>query len=557
MKLNMPCAKVCYLSVTAIVVILFGVLFCIAPPYSDDIWYLLGTYGVDESIDATLIAMRTCVDHWFWDTGRLANLISPPFLALFPRWVFAVLNAVALAMMIGLSRSLAGALRGSLGAWFILGAVTLCLPWLDQMISIIYALNYVWTSALMLATLMFFVRFSSGRGPNSRLGLAGAVVVALLAGWMHEGFSIPFIAGMCAYAVVDRRALRSRPAISVAVSLMIGTVLIFCAPATWFRGLSELSAFSKFGGLSIFKYLLKFDYLYFAMMGLVAAFMCVRKLRPLLFSRGERQAMVAFAVAGATLANIVMLKCHTGDRNFWCIDLMSMIGMVSLAGLLPIKGCRLRAVSRLASVIIALATMASMVAAIVEQRAINRAHDEVMKRYFASSDGNVFFRYEGVKVGYSWGKTTTWLLDTWMNDLFTEYYTGRPFHIVPASLEHFDASKERSVGSDSTCFIYDGNMVCDPVIAIEADDLFYVYVRLRDGSRRKFRVEARPFTAANGHRYVWLKPHNYLTEGIYYGNDPKPKWTRAHFPEIIDERDIVDFRIPESPDIKHRCYSDF
>lgn len=299
MKLNMLCVKVCYLSVTAIVVILFGVLFCIAPPYSDDIWYLLGTYGVDESIDATLIAMRTCVDHWFWDTGRLANLISPPFLALFPRWVFAVLNAVALAMMIGLSRSLAGAPRGSLGAWFILGAVTLCLPWLDQMISIIYALNYVWTSALMLATLMFFVRFSSGRGPNSRLGLAGAVVVALLAGWMHEGFSIPFIAGMCAYAAVDRRALRSRPAISVAVSLMIGTVLIFCAPATWFRGLSELSAFSKFGGLSIFKYLLKFDYLYFAMMGLVAAFMCVRKLRPLLFSRGERQTMVAFAVAGA------------------------------------------------------------------------------------------------------------------------------------------------------------------------------------------------------------------------------------------------------------------
>lgn len=236
---------------------------------------------------------------------------------------------------------------------------------------------------------------------------------------------------------------------------------------------------------------------------------------------------------------------------------MSMIGIVSLAGLLPIKECRLRAVSRLASVLIALATMASMVAAIVEQRAINRAHDEVMKRYFASSDGNVFFRYEGVKVGYSWGKTTTWLLDTWMNDLFTEYYTGRPFHIVPASLEHFDSSKERSVGSDSTCFIYDGYMVSDPVIAIEADDLFYVDVRLRDGSRRKFRVEARPFTAANGHRYVWLKPHNYLTEGIYYGNDPKPKWTRAHFPEIIDERDIVDFRIPESPDIKHRCYSDF
>lgn len=142
--------------------VLVGVLYQVGTPMLDDYWFSMSSEGLDGfrariSWLAEMTSERRMTDNW-----RLANVFGPLFLVVFPRWVFSVLTGLIVFLILRLGCAICRARSGSFRGWLWAAIFILVFPWYDSMVCVMFALNYVWsTAAALLAIWLFFVSRSA------------------------------------------------------------------------------------------------------------------------------------------------------------------------------------------------------------------------------------------------------------------------------------------------------------------------------------------------------------------------------------------------------------
>lgn len=138
------------------------------------------------------------------DNSRLSNVVASAFAAVpFLHFLFPLLTGVVVTLLsYGLCRIGLGRRPGWKAAAVSSGLCLLILPWRDALFAADYSLNYPYAAVLTLSLIAVLLRslrcgFNGGR-------LAAALVLAVFAGWWHEGFAYTTICGGGILTIVRR-----------------------------------------------------------------------------------------------------------------------------------------------------------------------------------------------------------------------------------------------------------------------------------------------------------------------------------------------------------------
>lgn len=214
----------------------------IALPWSDD-WFYLYAYCNDpgvgflrpskEVIETLGDAWESISRHYMLFNSRLANL-TMYLTDLLPQPVTDVINGLMITAMLTLiiiNANGVNGLRSPIKATLTATLMWVIMPWHDNLVSIDFQINYVWSSVFALT---FFYIYQ--RQADTLRGLAwwmAAIFVAVAAGWMHEGFSIPMAAG-CLWLLLRDRSTSRRNRVLLFGALCLGLCLAL-GPGTFDR----------------------------------------------------------------------------------------------------------------------------------------------------------------------------------------------------------------------------------------------------------------------------------------------------------------------------------
>ncbi|MGM9861900.1 MAG: DUF6056 family protein, partial [Muribaculaceae bacterium] len=214
-------------TITAIVGIIFGVLYFLQPDTNDECWYKLSmlSYIKEPSPSAFFESVWDCCKHhYLYDNGRFANVVGAVMLLL-PRWLSAVLLGGAVAFSMVLSARIAGIWRKSVPAYIALVFLwVFALPWNDKMLTLVFSYNYVCGAVLSLMLLSCALR-------AKKMSIIASFALALITGLWHEGFSGPVLCAIAALAVTHRR-YRTKRIGAMLLGLALGIAYLWLAPGT-------------------------------------------------------------------------------------------------------------------------------------------------------------------------------------------------------------------------------------------------------------------------------------------------------------------------------------
>ncbi len=118
--------------------VLAGIMYYVTPTCCDDLWYQSESEGIPGTWTYFLSTFQNCIAHWNYDTGRLCNTVSAPFLSLFPRWVYAIITAGLIFYLYIIGIKITQIKWISFKAAFWLCIVSFVIPWHDYMFTIIH-----------------------------------------------------------------------------------------------------------------------------------------------------------------------------------------------------------------------------------------------------------------------------------------------------------------------------------------------------------------------------------------------------------------------------------
>lgn len=173
----------------------------VAPDDNYAFWHSCG-HGISSFGEA----MQSVVNHFFCVNGRFTHFIYIP-MQLLPHWVASAFAGLSMGMMFWGLVCVAVPSRFRNNIWILMTAVVLfwcAFPWYDTFQSAVYQVNYSTTSALVLLFMLWFARC----GSYSRRTIVCIVVISVLIGWMHEGFTIPLLAYCAVSVLLDSRNLK-------------------------------------------------------------------------------------------------------------------------------------------------------------------------------------------------------------------------------------------------------------------------------------------------------------------------------------------------------------
>ena len=218
-------------------------MYLFTPYANDDLWYLtpfrdwMSGSGESSYWDIVLSTWR---ERYLTDNTRLANMIVPFTMVLLPKWVMDVLNALMTVLLYGLLLRVVGRKRG-MPLWMsvaMTGCVMFLLPWGDQMLLCDFSLNYIWTSVVILAFVLMWLR------NGNHVHEVGLFVLSVVAGAMHEMASVSLLCGLMAYLFVNRGEV-SRVRIIMLAGMAVGALVLLTAPGPYVRASeSEVNALS-------------------------------------------------------------------------------------------------------------------------------------------------------------------------------------------------------------------------------------------------------------------------------------------------------------------------
>jgi len=188
-------------------------------------------------------------EHYMKLNGRLSDGLFTKVFLIGDKWIFNILNTIALCGVIAFIAKIcsAGTRERKIPNAFWLGIFALTwwtLPAFGTLFWVAGSANYLWS---MLFFALFFIGYEHvEREKFSPARLALAFVVAFIAGWMNEAFPIPFFVGSFFYAVIFRK-IPSRQNLILLAGLALGFALIVISPGQLGRasGLLDISKLLK------------------------------------------------------------------------------------------------------------------------------------------------------------------------------------------------------------------------------------------------------------------------------------------------------------------------
>ncbi len=226
---NLP--KFIYVGIIIILSVLGGIMYYVTTECCEDLWYQCKSVGVHGTWEYFVSTLNNCIDHWKWDTGRLCNTVSAPFLALFPHYIYSSITGflIVVIFIIGIKIADLKWISISSAAW--IGIVSFIIPWHDFMFTVVYSINYVWGCALGLLLLYIFFKDQSGFR-ISFIAKCGLLLFSYIVGWWHEGLSAPLLIGLIVFLLVEKNK-PSTCRLLVLIGLFAGLVTIISMPAFW------------------------------------------------------------------------------------------------------------------------------------------------------------------------------------------------------------------------------------------------------------------------------------------------------------------------------------
>lgn len=307
-----------------------GIFLIIGPQQLDDYWYSNGfRYWFDANgltdLDCGWTVLKsgfphegifkTWGDHIGSDNGRLSNLAAMYFMVM-PKWVGASVSLFfwILGMVYGFK--LAGISMKR--TWIVAVAVffwSFQIGWSQRMEDIDYQFNYILTGGLMIWFIWWVSEYDF-----AGWRMLPMILIGLIIGAWHEGFSVPVLAGWITLAATDCR-FRKRKYIVAAIALAIGVAFIMSCPGFNARLHFSFRPLRAPALLAISVFFSNFSYfivLFWAILRMIKG--GLRKIPPL----------VLFAIiSGCVAISLQFIAVHVRRVSWWA-SVISIIALLQL-----------------------------------------------------------------------------------------------------------------------------------------------------------------------------------------------------------------------------------
>lgn len=487
-----------------VVVMLYIAIFALTPMCVDDYFYSFHSASLTSPFDKAAAIWQNCRDRWHYDTGRLCNLMAPVFLGLLPKIVFSIISGFFIWMSVRLMCRLAGVGRGSVGSWIIVFLVNFALPWFEYMFTVIFALNYVWPSALSLLFVYWMLNFNAvveKQSPGRFVVMCG---IALLTGWMHEGFSVPVIAGLTATWALTRHRPAKREFV-LFLCFVVGFLLIVASPALWCRA-ENMEPYFRFlsPGRKIF-YGIGCNSLFFGLCLFLIYLVVRRRMKRLFVDAPNIRPLIIFILASSIAATALFFKFYTGPRMAWYATQLCSIGLVAVGNKVfrPVK----RSVGHILKSAIAFLVLFNLTFAVVEQNKLYNESEEIVRLFLDSPNGDVFYDNIPRYISPSLYKTSIRYFNMESLGIFSHYWRENDdvmLTLLPTRLKNFEPASATPCRSDSTLFIKDGLLVARESAVAGKD---WLRIETAETGWTETTIHRKFFSAADNSRWALIDPY--------------------------------------------------
>lgn len=441
------------------------------------------------------------VDEWHANNIRWVNMITAFTHTMIPKWIVAAIHGLALFLIMRWSISLAGARGKLLSSMAVIAMIALCLPWHANIGLMDYAHNYLLPSAIFAG---FFILWFKKPVKCSWPAMTGLLLLGIIAGESHEGFSLPALCGIIFYWLCSRRAPTARQ-IAMTAGLVIGLVILLSAEGKTSRAVITLS---RTAGQWIHT-LLFYSPLFAVMIAvLTACFIRQKKNFPAILLHSPMSLFFGIATATFIMSGLLFVNC----RASWFGELAAIIVIVNMWDrCMPhVSVSKFIYVRNALSVLIVLLVSAHILTVGVYARRCYNDYETILRAYRESPAETIYLDYTSssdvplitlgkVISSYPW-------IGEYPAAKFRDFYSpGSPTPcVVPERLRDFSTDKATKMPGDNPFYLYKGEWIA-PKGSVRFMQRFLFQFRLM---RRASGVNTLPFTNLGGDSLVmcdaWL-----------------------------------------------------
>lgn len=466
-------------------------------PGCDDIWFGLANadwmQGRTDDIDWRG-AFDTIRSTYNTDNGRLSNMVMV-FFMLLPGFLRALIATAFMGVFVGCAVSLTkkSAVRSALPAVFVIALLRFFVPWREQMESIDFEMNYVVPSIFIMWVYLSLLH------RRDRKFMWQEAVLALLIGFWHEGFAVPFAASMAVWGLIDKR-LRQRCWLLLLLTLP-GMIFMWTAPAMQYKmsvrddypyRLSTLFRQSKLHPLAIL-----------ALVSYVVATLA----RPWRRKLGKTEILMLGGWSAAIAASLLMQgEVPDNLRVGWVADVMGCVMTVRIA--VFIADANTVRWKRIAANVMAFILLIPLTVSLAASAGValyqHKVEKELIPLMKKSADGQVYYdvlRY--------WQMPPASLLSPYpefYGGPYFEYITGikEEAGILPTCFKSIPKTKGEKIPGDNP-FYRIGGYIYAPASDFNEKDIFW-NVEFGNGSRY-IELKVCQFTDSEGNVCYMVWPH--------------------------------------------------
>lgn len=504
--------------------IYYAAVTALSPLVGDDVRFIadMDTFGNGGRSTFATALWRFMLYMRQMDNARIDNLLAFTALNAFPRWVTGLVAGACAAAVVSLGSRLAGRVT-PLSQVIMAACLMVLMPWREEGLSTVKCFNILIPSAFTLG----FLRILTGKGKLRAWQLVAGALFAIIAGGIHEAFSVSALAGTIIYGAGKRRYASAR-FLWIAGGYAVGILWVVTAPGIIMRaGHSGAATISLFALFTMVMPLL----LLAAAMGWAAVFQRTRL-------RQWTSWPLFLPLAGSLAASIAIVSVSAADspRGWWIPDLYASVMLAAL--IMCTSPARSRAIAATLSALLILfgaGVARAQYASYMRHRALREAID-------ASPAGTVFAAYSTSSPKYLLLHPVTNVWHSSLHLLCANYCrTDRRIEAVVApALGHITVDEARAVnaqrdpggefraiGSNEPLWEYRGEIVApDRRICLRhwSGETLRTPVETAEaryewpGNSRvplTMPVHLQRFVTSGGDTLIWLRPLRHVPAGPY------------------------------------------
>lgn len=485
---------------------LFGILYYIAVPVVDDLWFSMPLDSQEMVSQRFMDAISLTSDRWQTDMLRLPNQMVAVLLMVCPRWSVGIFVTLLCMGAIEGGRRIIGSGVADWTTYAWLFCFWICLPWYDYMLSLSYILNYVLPSALALWTLYFF--HTAGKSDAPAWGRGKQLYILVLSfftGWAHECFAVPLAAGMSISVLSCLRSRHSIPKkrLGMFVSLCLGILVICFSPIL---GARASEGGDKVSGMPLWEMMIQLGPSVLAVSAALIA-----GIAGMTRCKKPHMTILTMLIPMCLVAELIAFIFYNGPRTTWAAVIYS---MVSVFVMLQTVRSHSRATVALAVITLA-AVSFHLGSSIQAQTELSKEINEVTEKYNTSLTGEVYYDVTTPHIDATLLKTTVRVLNERIPLKFiemsrNEYNADRrpkELSILPTRLVDFPGLQFSSQFEGQRMDVYRNLVVADTVYEDALKSRVPLILVDENGNETESRYRISSFHAKNGKRHIALFPH--------------------------------------------------